>query len=396
MRIRWRRAVRPACEILDQRCLLSGLTPQQVRVAYGLNDIRFLTRSGPVQGNGAGETIALIEAYHDPTIASDLHAFDVAFGLPDPSLTVVDQAGSASNPGWQLEESLDVEWAHAIAPAARIVVVEAASQTRVALLNAVNTARNMPGVVSVSMSWGTSEFHGEAIANVYFQTPPGHQGITFLAASGDSGAANGVDWPSASPYVVAVGGTSLVTDITGAYLFESTWPNSGGGYSRNQFEPSYQSAVQISGRRSTPDVAFDADPYTGVLVYQTSPFGEQDGWQVVGGTSLGTPAWAAIIAIVDQGRALQGKGSLDGPTQTLPALYSVPSSDFNAIQPLSTRAAKTSTGRGSPRGPQFVYDLVASTVSEPLVSNARARLELAAHAHIRRAKKILNSNAIRR
>ncbi len=360
------RATRPALDRLDDRCLLAGLTPAQVTTAYGLDAIRFPTASGTSKGNGSGETIALIEAYHDPYLANDLHTFDVAFGLPDPSLVVADQAGSVSNPSWSLEESLDVEWAHAIAPGAQILVVEAHSQSREALLAAVSAARATPGVVAISMSWGFSEFRSEANYNGYFTTPAGHQGITFVAASGDSGTLFGLDWPSAAPDVLAVGGTSLSTTNVGAYLSETTWYDSGGGFSQYEAEPGFQNSVQESGKRSTPDVAFDADPNTGVAVYQTSPYPGQSGWEVVGGTSLGTPAWAAIIAIVDQGRALEGKGSLDGPTQTLPSLYALPASDFNAVPPSFARTASTSTGRGSPKGPSLLYGLVNDAISVPL------------------------------
>src|SRR5581483_6770730 len=104
-----------------------------------------------------------------------------------------------------------------------------------------------------------------------------------------------------------------------------------GGSSPFEPEPGYQAKSQASGHRSTPDVAFLGDPNTGVAVYESPPRGGTGSWITEGGTSLGTPAWAAIIAIVDQGRALAGKGSLDGPTQTLPALYSLPSTDFDAI-----------------------------------------------------------------
>src|ERR1700691_1043459 len=159
-----RRAVRsrPHLDQLDDRCLLSGyspvssagFTPAQITAAYGLNAITFTSSSGAtVTGNGSGETIALIEAYHDPNLASDLNTFDQAYKLPTANLTVVDQAGSQTNSGWAGEEALDVEWAHAIAPGANILVVEAKSQNLQDLLNAVNTARNTAGVNVVSMSW---------------------------------------------------------------------------------------------------------------------------------------------------------------------------------------------------------------------------------------------------
>jgi hypothetical protein len=203
---------------------------------------------------------------------------------------------------------------------------------------------------------------------------------------------------------VAVGGTTLTTDLSGNYVAEVNGSGSGGGYSPYEREPVYQGTVQTTHHRSTPDVAFVADPNTGVEVYETPPRGNGGSWLTVGGTSLGTPSWAAIIAIVDQGRALEGKGSLDGPTQTLPALYSLPAADFHPVQtlpPLSpignginlfgfsfhgwpflrrsgkktagaTSGADTTTGLGSPVGPSVIRDLVASNVTER-ISNLRGR-----------------------
>ena len=339
--------LQPLLDELDVRCLLSGgfapsepsgYTPAEITAAYGLNDITFTSSSGAkVTGNGAGETIALIEMYNDPNLQSDLATFDAKYGLPTPTLTVDNQAGSQTNSGWALEESLDVEWAHAIAPGANILVVEAApsyseSQELQNMLNAVNTARNTAGVVAVSMSWGFNEMPNESSYDSYFETPAGHEGVTFIASSGDSGVA---EYPSASPNVLSVGGTTLNLTSAGAYSSETAWADSGGGYSAFEAEPTYQASVQSSGARSTPDVAFDADPNTGVEVYSTPPGASTGSWQVVGGTSVGAPSWAGIIAIVDQGRALAGEGSLDGATQTLPALYAAASAssstDFNSV-----------------------------------------------------------------
>jgi hypothetical protein len=359
--------------------MLSGFTPAQLTHVYGLDAIQFTTASGAtVKGDGSGETIALVEAYHDPTLLADLQAFDRVYNLPDPVLTVSTLGSGLSNGGWALEESLDVEWAHAIAPGANLLVVEAKSESRPNLLAAVEVARSFPGVVAVSMSWGFGEAASQSSG--HFTTPPGHTGITFVAASGDSGLAGGAEWPAVSPKVLAVGGTTLVPDASGNYLFEATWSGSGGGYSRYSAEPNYQRVIQATGKRGTPDVAFDGDPNTGVQVYETSLYTDEGSWQVVGGTSLGTPAWAAIIAIADQGRALAGQGSLDGPSQTLPTLYAIPSTDFHAIAgPVhSGRAgsfnANLVTGLGSPVGPALIADLVASTLSHPLVtSTARVR-----------------------
>jgi hypothetical protein len=420
-----RRAVRsrPHLDQLDDRCLLSGyspvsptgLTPAQITTAYGLNAITLTSSSGStVTGNGSGETIALIEAYHDPNLASDLNTFDQAYNLPTANLTVVDQAGSQTNSGWAGEEALDVEWAHAIAPGANILVVEAKSQNLQDLLNAVNTARNTAGVNVVSMSWGFPEMPNESSYDSYFTTPAGHVGITFIAASGDSGA---VEYPSASPNVLSVGGTTLTLSSTGGYQSESAWYASGGGYSQYEAEPSYQASVQTTGMRSVPDVAFDGDPNTGVEEYETDPGARSGSWQVVGGTSVGAPSWAGIIAIVDQGRALAGKGSLDGPTQTLPTLYAAPSTDFHTVAASSSSfpegggnfgfggfggfdpfggfggfdesssfgwslfgfgstssgsssgaTANTSTGLGTPNGQSLINDLVTSTTTTPLTT----------------------------
>jgi hypothetical protein len=198
----------------------------------------------------------------------------------------------------------------------------------------------------------------------------------------------------------------LSVDALGNYLGELAWSDSGGGSSPFEPEPSYQGTVQSSGRRTTPDVAFLGDPNTGVAVYETPPRGGTGSWITVAGTSLGTPAWAAIIAIVDQGRALGGKGSLDGPTQTLPALYGLPPADFHAVPaPLpyspwggglnpfgfsfhgwaflqhpsrrksgssggTASAANSVTGRGSPIGNRLIPDLVASDLSVPLSLSA--------------------------
>jgi subtilase family serine protease len=398
--------------------LLSGLTPGLLTGAYGLNGIRFTTSTGAtVKADGSGETIALIEAYHDPTLASDLKTFDQMYKLPDPSLSVVNQAGGQTNSGWAGEESLDVEWAHAVAPGTNILVVEAKSQNLQDLLSAVNTARYTPGVVAVSMRGGFGEMSNEASYDSYFTTPPGHVGITFVASSGDSGSYAGASYPATSPNVLSIGGTTLNLGASGVYQSETAWTSSGGGYSRYEPEPSYQASVQSTGARSTPDVAFDADPNTGVPVYQTESYG-QPSLQYVGGTSLGAPSWAALIAIVDQGRAIAGKGSLDGPTQTLPTLYALPAADFHSITAAptypgifgpfggswsfggfpfrspssglgsgaslatttppgssSSSGSNTVTGLGSPIGSSLVSGLVTSNLTVPLTTTSGTSLQ---------------------
>lgn len=421
---RRRRDLRPIVDELDDRCLLSGasgLTPGDITSAYGLSGITFATSSGAtVNADGSGETIALIEMYHDPNLASDLHTFDQKYNLPDPTLNVVDQSGGQTDTGWGQEESLDVEWAHAIAPGASILVIEAApgyagTQALQNLMSAVTTAStagtastlNIPPVAVVSMSWGFNEFPGEIQYDASFTTP----GITYIAASGDT---PGAEYPAASPDVIAVGGTSLILSGSGGYGSETAWYDSGGGYSQYEAEPAYQKSVQTTGQRSAPDVAFVGDPSTGAMVYFT-PAGApwqssapQGSWYTVGGTSLGAPSWAGIVAIVDQGRVQTGQLNLTGATQTLPSLYSLASSaatsgDFHAIAATSTgipwsgggwsgfggwgawswggdggtsptgtstsgATANTQTGLGTPNGPSVINDLVASTVTAPVPS----------------------------
>ncbi len=245
---RRRGAFRP--EHLEERCLLSaeslssiviqpthacagrlvasaGFSPDQVRQAYGFNQVQF---SG-VTGDGSGQTIAIVDAFDDPVIASDLHVFDQQFGLADPpSFTKIYASGAARAPTPAGPSNLvDVQWAHAIAPGANIVLVEARSDSLSDLLTAVDVARNLPSVNVISMSWGGDEFSGETAYDNVFTTPAGHQGITFVAAAGDQGA--GAIWPAASPNVLSVGGTSL-TASNGNYLSESAWSGSGGGQSR--------------------------------------------------------------------------------------------------------------------------------------------------------------------
>jgi len=362
-----------------------GLTPSIIRHAYGIDAVKL----GSVVGDGTGQTIAIVDAYNDPNIVADLHAFDLQFGLPDPTLTRISQTGSTSLPrtdpsgkgdSWALEISLDAEWAHVVAPQANIVLVEANSASLNDLMTAVNTARRRAGVSVVSMSWGGSESSSElSTYNSYFTTPSGHIPVTFVASSGDSGAydsttgAVAADYPAVSANVLAVGGTFLSTDAAGNYISESGWGNywlssyyggSGGGISTVVRQPSYQSGVvtQSSAYRTVPDVAFDADPNSGVAVYDSWDFGSSAPWAQLGGTSVAAPSWAGVIAIADQGRVLQGLSTLDGPSMTLPKIYSLPSRDFHDITTGNNGYPATVgydlvTGRGTPIVNLLVSDL---------------------------------------
>ena len=253
----------------------------------------------------------------------------------------------------------------AMAPAAKLLLVEADSASLSSLLAAVNTARNYAGVSVVSMSWGGGEFSSEATYDGYFTTPAGHGGVSFVAASGDGGAGAGPEWPSVSPNVLAVGGTTLVADATGNYVSEGGWSGSGGGRSLFEPEPAYQQGVQSSGVRTTPDVALNADPNTGYYVYDSTPYAGQSGWWQVGGTSAAAPQWAALLAIVNQGRVAAGLGLLNSSpaSSTLASIYAAANSaTFHDVRGGSNGYFAAAgydmvTGLGTPYANQFVSSL---------------------------------------
>ncbi|HLN26793.1 MAG TPA: hypothetical protein VK395_03555, partial [Gemmataceae bacterium] len=338
-----------------------ALQPYQMIKAYGINQIMF----GNVAGNGAGQTIAIVDAYDDPTITADLAQFDATFSPQDPALsnttftfTKENQTGGTTMPGtdpsgpggldWEVEESLDVQWAHSIAPSANIILFEANSPSFADLDTAVQTAAATAGVSAVSMSYSSSEFFGENSYDSVYTTPSTRTGgVTFFAATGDNGEPSG--YPAYSPNVVAVGGTTLTLDSNNNWKSEAGWSGSGGGISNYEPQPAYQNGVvtQSSTQRTNPDVAFDADPNSGVAVCDSYDFGTSTPWIQVGGTSLATPMWSGVMAILNQARAISGEPSLYGGTQTLPALYQLPQSDFHDI---------TTGNNGYPAGPG--YDLV--------------------------------------
>ncbi len=366
--------------------------PADVRTAYGINSLSL---------DGSGQTIAIVDAYDDPDILQSVDAFDDQFGITSSGatlyqqygpassfLTVLNQNGLAGAPpstdasgNWELEEALDVEWAHAVAPGANIVLVEANSQSLSDLMSSVVTAANQPGVSVVSMSWGFAEglsvsAQDEALDDTYLTTPAGHQGVTFVASTGDYGTAD-PEYPAFSPNVVAVGGTSLFVNSDGSYNDETGWGyysnnvgaliGSGGGTSMFEPEPTYQQGVQSTGFRSTPDVSLVADPNTGAWIADTYNLSVDDPWEIVGGTSLSAPCWAGIFALVNQGRSAAGQPTLNSttPTDAQQALYSLSQADFNSItggnNGLYTAAAGYNmvTGLGTPVVNRLVPDLVA-------------------------------------
>jgi len=374
---------------------IAGYTPEQIRKAYGFDQV---TLANGVKGDGSGQTIAIVTAYNDPNIVSDLHTFDSTLGVADDfSLSVVSQTGGKTSSiptdaGWAEETALDVEWAHAIAPKAKILLVEANSASLGNLLSAVDYARHAAGVSVVSMSWGADEFWSQTAYDKYFTTPAGHQGVTFVAASGDEGSMWGPSWPSSSSNVLAVGGTTLNIDPTTGAASETGWSGSGGGVSSFEYEPSYQAGAQRTGARTAPDVSYDANPYTGFAFYNSVDDGSGDaGWGVVGGTSAGTPQWAALIAIANQGRAAVGKGSLDGATGTLPTLYALYNNPtayaaaFNDVTVgrssffLSAHAGYDGvTGLGTPKAAGVVGALIGNTATKTTTTTTTTTTTVAA------------------
>jgi subtilase family serine protease len=348
-------------EELEDRTVPSIFTPAQIEQAYGFNQITFSTPTGTVAGNGAGQTIAIVDAYDDPNIYSDLHTFDTRFGIADPpSFTIMKQSGTVANATWAQETALDVEWAHAIAPGARIVLGEARSTSLSDLVAEVDVVADMPGVSVVSMSWSATEWASEGSFDNNFTTPAGHQGVTYVASSGDNG--DIAAWPAISPNVLSVGGTSLYTNANGSYENETSWSYGGGGVSAYEYKPSYQNLVLTgASKRTNPDVSFDANPSTGLYTYNSY---ESSGWFEAGGTSDGAPQWAALVAIADQGRALEGKSTLDGPSQTLYALYRMAQTSETTYFHDVTSGSNTKagyddeTGLGSPIANMVVGGLV--------------------------------------
>ena len=260
-----------------------GMTPEEIKKIYHLP-----------QSGGKG-TIALIGAYDDASMEADLAAFSKQFNLP--ACTTKNgcfekhpmSSKISSNSGWALETTLDVEWAHAIAPNAKILLVEATTPSGANLLKAVDYAASRSDVVAVSMSWGGGEFPEETTLDSHFISK---SGATFFASSGDNGA--GASWPASSPHVIGVGGTHVTVAKDGTFSKETAWSGSGGGVSAYEKAPAFQSGYSIpkaGGMRAIPDVAYDADPASGFPIVRGGK------WQEVGGTSAGSPQWAAIASL---------------------------------------------------------------------------------------------------
>ncbi len=279
-----------------------GETPASLGCVYSLV-------SNPLSGcpiatstslpTGGSGVIVIVDAYDYPSAAADLATFSSTFGLPQANFTVQYASGrkpsNGCRSGWQGEEALDIEWAHAMAPNAAIVLMEASSNSNTALYQAVSAANSYisshGGKGEVSMSWGGSETSGESSSDHYFT----QSSVVYFASSGDS---PGVIYPSSSPNVVSAGGTQ-VNRSNGNYTNQTAWSSGGGGASKYEARPSFQNSISgiVGSKRGTPDLSFDSSGGSPVAVYNSNCYG---GWLQVYGTSVASPALAGIINAAGQ------------------------------------------------------------------------------------------------
>jgi subtilase family serine protease len=384
-------------------------SPQEIRNAYGLTPV---INAG---FTGKGQTIVIIDSFGSPTLASDLATFDEGYGLPDPpSLKVLSPLGTvpfdpnnSDMVGWAAETTLDVEWAHAMAPGASIVLMTSpVSETQGVqgmpqFLFLEQYALNHHLGKIISQSWGTTENTlfdkpGRAVLSSFeqFYERAAAEHVTVLASAGDAGTANPdvngnifpfptVNFPASSPWVTAVGGTSLFADTNGNYQSETVWgypPNggaTGGGVSQVFGEPDYQSdnlnkADQklVDHHRGLPDIAYNADPNTSILIYLSFLGPSAAGYYFIGGTSEGSPQWAGLIADANQW-ARRPLGFIND------ALYAIGNSGLrgsayhdvtvgnNSQDNLpgysATPGWDAATGWGSPKAARLLFDLIVLT-----------------------------------
>jgi len=272
-----------------------GETPASLGCVYDLVSSQVpgcpIASTSLVPTGGSG-VIVIVDAYDYPSAAADLATFSSEFGLPAANFSVQYANGKPANgcsSGWELEESLDIEWAHAMAPNAQIVLMEATSASNSALYSAVTAANSYiaahGGKGEVSMSWGGSETRTETSSDHYFT----QSGVVYFASSGDS---PGVIYPSASVNVVSAGGTQ-VNRSGGNYTNQTAWSDGGGGASRYEAKPSFQNGISLlTTHRGTPDLSFDSSGGSPVAVYNSSCYG---GWLQVYGTSVASPSLAGIV-----------------------------------------------------------------------------------------------------
>ncbi len=288
---------------------VSGYGPADLQSAYKL-----LSATA-----GGSQTVAIVDAYDDPNAEADLGTYRSQFKLA-PCTTAngcfrkVNQAGTTSYPtansGWGQEISLDLDMVSAICPNCRILLVEASSASNADLATSVDTAVSL-GANAISNSYGGSESSGEVSYDAHYN----HPGVAITASSGDSG--YGPQYPAASPYVTAVGGTTLTRDSSSRGFTETVWSGAGSGCSAYESKPSWQHDPSCA-KRAIADVAAVADPATGVAVYDSYASKGQSGWLVFGGTSVASPIIASVYALAGNAASVTyGSASYTSPTGNL-------------------------------------------------------------------------------
>lgn len=337
----------------------AGYHPADLQSAYSLSSSL----------GGSGQTVAIVDAYNDPNAAQDLASYRSAFGLPavstcsvstgkvvsqgGPCFVKVNQSGGTGNfprndASWSQEISLDVDMVSAICPNCNIALVEASSNSMTNLGTAVNEAAKL-GAREISNSYGGSEFSSEGSYDTSYFT---HAGFAITASSGDGG--YGAEYPAASPDVTAVGGTTLTGSISTGWS-ETAWSRAGSGCSAYESQPSWQALestiTAVCGKRAVADVSADADPNTGVSVYDTYSLQGMRGWLVFGGTSVASPIVASVYALAGNASSIDGSYPYDHS----------PSSSFNDVASGSNGSCGSAlctagpgwdgpTGLGTPRG----------------------------------------------
>lgn len=374
-----------------------GLTPQQIRTAYDFGDLsdpNFLNR-------GAGQTIAVVLPYHAPTALEDLNIFSAQFGLPAVSTKMFKYVYASGNQPsadrrWATEQALDVQWVHAIAPAAKIVLVEADTDLTADLFNAMAKATKalQPTGGVVTMTFEAPEFFTGRQFDEEFRTLF-TDNVSMVAAAGDF--PGEVSHPGVDEEVLSVGGTSLVIDGAGNRVDESVWNSTGGGVSQIFDRPGYQNGLLVDGAgigdtRVVPDVAFDADPLSGVAVYSGTRTASGDtGWASVGGTSIGAPAWGGLVALANEKRAatglpIIGNGQLNNYIYGIARKYG--DTTFNDIingdniAHAATVGYDAASGWGTPQATNLIDQLAVANSQNPVSS--RVNLHFIWEANLRK------------
>jgi subtilase family serine protease len=326
--------------------VVSGYGPSDLRSAYAL----------PSTTAGGGQTVAIVDAYNDPSAASDLATYRSHFGLSscttsgtNPCLRIVSQTGStrlpSSNGGWAEEESLDLDMVSAVCPNCHILLVEASSASFGNLGAAVAEAARL-GANEISNSYGGSDASDSSYGGYY-----NHVGIAVTASAGDGG--YGVEYPASSQYVTAVGGTALAKVSGGRGWAETAWSGSGSGCSAYNPQPSWQASAGTGcARRAVADVSADADPNTGVAVYDSYAYQGYKGWLVFGGTSVASPVIASVYALAGGLPSSASGGSY--PYSHASSLNDVTSGSNGTCSPAQLCTAGSGwdgpTGLGTPNG----------------------------------------------